>query len=142
VSERIKLKFVARHTTGDIACGTGACVTFLASVICARSRSPGIVQLPAQIEQSWRYCTGRGYHDLRLSPKFDRIAAEGELMCAQRLADLLRHRELSGRHFADKSEGHMVVLRIYPAASALKVQLTRHLSKLPGDIDIRPECKK
>ena len=105
-------------------------------------QSKRIIQFPPQLEQSRRCGTGRGYHGLRLRPKLDRIAHEGESTCVQRSADLLQHRELSGRHFADKSEGHMVVLRIYPAASALKVQLTRHLSKLPGDIDIRPECKK
>ena len=101
-----------------------------------------IIQFPPKIEQFWRCCTNRGHSDLRALPKLDRIAIEGESRDAQRSADLLQHRELVSRHFADKGEGHMVILRIDPAATALKIQLARNFTELPCNAIIRPERKE
>ena len=101
-----------------------------------------IVQLPAKIEQSWWCCTKRGHHDLRTLPKLNRIAIEGESRDAQGSADLLQHRELGSRHLADEGEGHMVVLRIDPAATALKIQLARNFTELPCNVIVRPERKE
>ncbi len=134
VSERIKLKFVACHTSGDIACGTGACVTFLASVTCARSRSCGnpiascnwvpSSSSPGGAARAAATTTcDSGQNSIESQVKANRDTRKDR-------ADLLQHREFRRGHFADKSERHMVVLGIDPAAALPSSrQLSSHLSR-------------
>src|SRR5258708_36348944 len=101
-----------------------------------------MVQPFPEIKQRRRGDLRRGHDNLRLPPKLVRVAGEGEARCLHRSADLLQHREFEVSHFADERQCHMVVLRLYPTATALQIQLSGEASQLPRVILNLPERNK